>query len=310
MLRGIKHMLFPANGKGELSACVAADSSPEVVEPKAAEPIERDILRDFSASLVAARKRVASIEEEVERLNLVVGEGAKVAQTLQNDIASDGGRSIAAMVTGGETPPAMASLIGIELAARAASARLPVAQAELADAKAASQRAEVENIKAVRNLLLIEATKKANEHRAAFDTLARLNEDMIGCSFGLPPTETLGQEIHNLVTPVEVPGFNLGAGSYSPTLRSIPDEGRIAKATARWNSARQALLDDPEADYLAILDRPAAPIVGIGSAPPGVTRGSKPATHVDSGTPVPGGLSAAATFVATQDALALGRLTR
>jgi hypothetical protein len=241
------------------------------------EPVERQILRDVSAQRDAARQRVDARMAEVDRLNLVIAEGAKVAATLQNDNAADGAAGIAALVAGEAPGAAMASLVAIEMAARAASARLPNAQAALAEAKAALERAEVEAMRAVRNLALTEVSRKVAEHRHLFDELCRLNDELIGASFGLPPTERLGQELHNLVVPIEVPAFNLG-GSYAATMRHIVDEAIVAKSTARWTRARESLLDDPDADFVAVLDQPVTLPTSTGSAPVGVIRGINPAS--------------------------------
>ena len=40
----------------------------------------------------------------------------------------------------------------------------------------------------------------------------------------MPPVGRLADELHNLVVAVEVPNFNLGGGTHSPSMRSIPDE--------------------------------------------------------------------------------------
>ena len=59
----------------------------------------------------------------------------------------------------GKLDEKMSALVGIELAARAAQTRLPHAQAALEEARAAAMRAEVETMKAGRNLLMVEAAK-------------------------------------------------------------------------------------------------------------------------------------------------------
>ena len=76
---GIKQMFgMFGNGSG---AADKAPTSPEVVEATTpAEPVERSILKDFSAALAKARQRVADGEAEVDRLSLIIAEGDKVAQ--------------------------------------------------------------------------------------------------------------------------------------------------------------------------------------------------------------------------------------
>ena len=209
---------------------------------------------------------------------------------MQSDLASDGAASLAAVVTSGALDAKMSALVGIELAARAASIRLPLAEAALADARAAAMRAEEEVAKAARNLMLTEVEKKVAQHRAAFTELCRLNDELLGASFALPPTEQLGQELHNYTTALEVPGFNLGSGTYAPMLRSLPDERAIAQSQASWSAAKAALLLDPDVDFMKVVAEPHAPIVAIGSAPVGVIRGKNPASgpHAGAGTPVNG----------------------
>jgi hypothetical protein len=103
----------------------------------------------------------------------------------------------------------------------------------------------------------------------------------------LPPVGRLADELHNLVVAVEVPNFNLGGGTHSPSMRSIPDEREIARSTARWTATRSALIDDPDCNFLAVLDQPAEPIAAIGSSPPGVVRGINPlAGNVGDGVPI------------------------
>lgn len=266
-------------------AAAKAPASP--VEP-VVEPIEREILREFAKQRAEARQRVTAIEAEVERLEMVVAEGSKVAATLQDDIAGDGAASIAALVTGAAKPDEkMSSLVAIEMAARAATIRLPHAKAALEDAKAARQRAEVETMKAARNVLVVEAEKRAAEYRAHFAALGRLHDELVGCSYGVPPSERLGQEIANSVVGFEVPNFNLGAGSYAVTMRHTPDERLVAKSTAAWTAAREALLADPDADIAKVLAEKHEPIAAIGSAPPGVVRGTNPAAAEGRGDGVP-----------------------
>jgi hypothetical protein len=261
---------------------VAADAAASIRPDDCA---EMRILRDFAKQRDAARARVIAIEDEVERLEMVVREGAKVAATLQSDIAADGAVGIAAIVSGSAQPNgAMTALIAIELSARAAQARLPVAQAELAQAKVARERAEVETMRAGRNLMMIEAGKIGAEYREHFNALARLHDQMLGISYGMPPTETLGQEIHNSAVGFEIPAFNMG-GAYSVTMRHIPDERAVAGEMRRWTAAREAVIENPDADFRAILDGPTAE-PPPSSLPPGMTMSTRETTHVDAGTPI------------------------
>ena len=284
MLKGIKAMFGLNSGDG---AAESAPVSPEVEAVQTAstpaEPIERGILRDCAAQRDAARQRVADIEAECDRLATIIAEGQKAADAMQSDLASDGGAALAAVVTGGKLDEKTSALVGIEMAARAATVRLPHAQAALEAAKAAAMRAEEAVITATRNLLLPEAGKLVAQYRDHFAAMSRLNEQIIGISYALGPDGQLGQELHNTVVAIEAPNFNVGAGSYSPTMRGVPDENAIARSTAAWSAARSALVDDPGADYLAILDKPAAPIVGVGSAPPGVVRGVNPLAEAGHG---------------------------
>jgi hypothetical protein len=259
----------------------AADKAPispeaEVVVASTPEPIEREILKDFAKQRDAARKRVADGEAECDRLATIIGEGDKVAQALQVDLAADGAASLAAVVSGGKLDKKMSALVAVELAARAATVRQPHAEAALKEARAAAMRAEEDVVRAVRNLTMVEIGKKVALYRSTFAELCRLNDELIGASFALPPVGQLAQELHNLTTAVEVPGFNLGSGSYSPVMRSIPDERRIAKSNASWSAAKEALIADPDADFMKVVSEPHAPIVSIGSAPPGVIRGINP----------------------------------
>jgi hypothetical protein len=104
-------------------------------------------------------------------------------------------------------------------------------------------------------------------------------------SGGLPPMETLGQEIANSVVGFEIPAFNMG-GEYRVTMRHITDERTVANEQRRWTAAREALLADPDCDYRAILADPTITAPPSGSLPAGLTRSTKPATHVGEGTPV------------------------
>ena len=198
-------------GKG---AAAKAPTLP--VDAKAAEPIERQVLRDFADRRDEARKRVADREAEIARLEIMISNGVKSEERLADTI-------------GGEIGPddaLMRSTIAIEVQARAATKRLPVAKAELEQAKAAAMRAEVETMKAARNLMMIEAGKIGAEYREHFNALARLHDRLIGISGGLPPLETLGQEIANTVVGFEIPNFNFSSGSYAVTMRHIPVSAR------------------------------------------------------------------------------------
>jgi len=280
MLEGIKSMFGLNNGEGAATSPPVSEVAADAAASAPSEPIERSILRDCAQARSAARQRVADSEAECDRLALIIAEGQKVAEAMQGDIAADGGASLAAVVTGGKLDEKMSALVGIEMAARAAAVRLPHAQAELEQAKAAREHAEVETMKATRNVLLVEVEKKVAQYRAAFTELCLLNDQIIGISYALPPVERLGQELHNTVVAVEVPNFNVGSGSYAPVLRNLPDENRIAKSTAAWSAARAALLDDPGCDFLAVLDEEHVPVAPIGSAPPGVIRGERQATII------------------------------
>jgi hypothetical protein len=292
-----------SNEKDEGAACDAA--APSVVETaKPAEPVERSILRDFARQRDEARRRVTACEMTLASLEAVIETGGLASDAMRASIASDGGAALEALARG-EPDPAMTRLVGAEMAARTATDALPGAKHALEEARAAAMRAEVEVVKAARNLLMVEAGKRGAEYRAAFATLGRFYDELIGISYGLPPTETLGQEIHNTVVGFEIPAFNTG-GAYSVTMRHGPDERRVSAVQSRWTAAREALIENPDADYLAVLDRPHAPIAAIGSAPPGVIRGTNPqaADSHGEGVPVPGGITSAG-FVETQNALPL-----
>jgi hypothetical protein len=280
MFEGIKSMFGMNNGAG---AADNAPISPEVeatVTASAPEPVERGILRDCAAQLDAARQRVADGEAEVERLGLIIAEGDKVVAALQTSIASDGGAGLAAVVTGGKLDESMTSLVAIEMAARAATVRQPHAQAALEEARRVAMQIETDRNIAVRNLLLVEAGKIAAAHRRAWIELCVRNDELLAISAALPPLTRDDPGIHNSSVAFEVPSPNIGSsGSWSPNLRHIPGEYdfRIGPVTARWQAANAALLDDPDADFRALLDKPAV------ISAPGMNRAMKPATHVDEG---------------------------
>ena len=255
--------MFSMNNEG------AADNAPVSPEVEAAltanstpsETIERSILRDCSAALDEARKRVAECEAEIERLELVIAEGDKAAAVLQAQIAGDGAAGIAALVKGEAKPDAaMTSIIAIELAVRAAQARLPAARAELEQANAQAMRAEVQRNLAARNAMVREADRVAARYAKLLSELAETYDSLVGISGALPPLETLGQEIHNLVTGFTIPRFNLPSNStsagYAPTFVHIPDEWRVNATRARWAAARDRLIDDPDADLNELLKPP------------------------------------------------------
>lgn len=74
-------------------------------KPKAVvETVERTILREFAAKLGEARKRVIDATAAVERLTAVVAEGEKAGSRLQAAIAGDGGKALAALVSGTASP--------------------------------------------------------------------------------------------------------------------------------------------------------------------------------------------------------------
>ena len=259
-----------SDGKGDAASSPTSEVVEVVAVAATTEPIEHSILKDCAKQRDAARQKVVDSEAEVERLNLVIAESARVAATMQSDIAADGGVGMLALVRG-EMPPNMVALVGVELASRAAQARLPVATAELEEARRAAMRSEEECIKAGRNLLMVEASKRAAEYRAAFDTIARLYDEMLGVNYGMPPTETLGQEIANSVVGFEIPSFNMG-GEYRATMRHIPDERAVANEARRWTAAREAVIADPDCDYRAIIVDP--------------TIKAPPATHLPAGMTV------------------------
>jgi len=291
------------NGDGAADKAPAPEVEAVQTASTPAEPVEREILRDFAKQRDAAGQRVTACETTVARLEAVIETGGLASAAMRASIASDGGAALEALARG-EPDPAMTRLVGAEMAARTASEALPGAKHALEEARAAAMRAEVEVMKAARNLLLVEAGKRGAEYRAAFANLGRQYDEMVGISYGLPPTETLGQEIHNTVVGFEVPAFNTG-GAYSVTMRHGPDERRVSAVQSRWTAAREALIADPDCDYIAVLDKPHAPIAAIGSAPPGVIRGVNPlAGHVGEGVPVPGGITSAG-FVETSNALPL-----
>jgi hypothetical protein len=252
-----------------------AVKTPALPEPKAAEPVERDILRDLAKQRDSARQKVVDREAEIARLEIMIANGVKSEERLAELVGA---------VTGPDDA-LMNSSVAIEVQARAAAKRLPAATAELEQAKAARERAEVECIKAARNLMMVEAGKRAAEYTEHFRALCRLHDEMVGISYGVPPVERLGQEIANTVTGFEIPAFNVG-GEYRVTMRHLTDERVVANEARRWTAAREAVIADPDADFRAILVDQTITAPPSGSLPPGMTRSTKPTTHTDAGIPL------------------------
>jgi hypothetical protein len=282
----------------------SADNEPVEIEAAVTaskpEPVERGILRDVAAQRDSARQRVTDGELKLARLAGIIENGERASSVLQAKIDDDGAASLQAIVSGDSAPDAsMMTVVMAEVSARAAREALPNAQAALAEAKAVRERAEVEVMRAARNLLLTEATARGDEYRAAFATLARLHDELLGISGGIPPMEKLGQEIANSVVGFEIPNFNLGRLSYAVKMKHTPDSAGVAKTTARWNRAREALYADPDCDFLAVLDQPAEPLAATGSGPPGMTMGINPAADAVHGPGVPIGSGVTADFIDT-----------
>ena len=229
------------------AAVDAAVSSPE--------PIERQILRDTAKALDAARQLVAKREADVERLALVIAEGEKAESALMASIASDGGVGIAAVVTGSKLDAVMQSSVAIEVAARAARARQPHAQAELEEVRRAAMKVEADRNLAAHNLLKLVAGKQVAEYRDHWSALCRLYDEILGISAALPPLDRMETPIASSTAVFAVPSLSLGStGTYSPTMSHVPSTDW--RVSARWNAARQALLDDPAADIAKVLAAP------------------------------------------------------
>jgi hypothetical protein len=258
------------NGKG------AADKAPvsKPVEAKAAEPIEREVLKDFAKQLGEARQRVTSLEAEVARLQGMIEAGAKSEERLADLI-------------GGEVGPddaLMRSSVALEISARAAAKRLPVAKAALEDARRVAMKVEADRNIAARNLLLTEAAKLVAQYRDHWRQLCALHDEIAGVSAALPPLERGQPEIANSNVAFEAPNFNLGSsGTWSPVMRHIPDP----TFGGRWSAALAALHEDADADFRAVLDKPVAK-PPASHLPPGMTAGTNPASgpHAGDGTPV------------------------
>lgn len=273
------------NGSGAAENAPTSSEVEVIAASTPAEPVEREILKDFAAQRDAARKHLASCENAVGRLEAVVEQGELASAAMKASIASDGGAALEALARG-EPDPAMTRLVGAEMAARTATEALPAARRAVEEAKAARERAEVEVAKAARNLMLTEAVKKGAEYSAHFAPLGRLFDELVAISAALPPMEQLGTEIANTVVGFSIPAFNLG-GDYSVQMTHRPDDRLVAQSTASWTAAKEAVIADPDADFREVLSKPAEPVRPIGSAPAGVTRGINPFSgQVGDGVPM------------------------
>jgi len=217
-------------------------------KPAKAETVERRILRDFADRLNAARQRVSESAETVARLEAIVQEGERASDVLQTSIERDGLEALDA------DSPAMRATIAAEVRSRTAERALPGARAAAETAKADAMRLDGERNIAATNALRVQADRVAARYMRAWRELCDLHDRLLGLSPALPPLTRMGEAIHNLTVPFEVPRFNLpsttpGGGGYSPSFRHIPSvDYSIPPVTARWSRALDCLLDDPDAD--------------------------------------------------------------
>jgi hypothetical protein len=239
---------------------------------KAAEPVERSILRDCANALATARQRAADSEAECERLGAIIAEGAKSEERLASLI---GGAEI------GPDDALMRSSVALEISARAAKIRLPRARTELEDGRRAAMQAEAQRNVAARNVMLVEAAKLAMQHREHWRELCRLNDELLGISAALPPLDPISEPIHDASMPMEV-----RSSSLARFVRHITDEAEIASARARWAAASAALLDDPDTDIAAALAAPVT-LSPPSHLPPGMTQmPPRDGSHAGQGRPV------------------------
>jgi hypothetical protein len=256
-------------------------------------------LRDCVQAHAEAKQKLADRENEIARLESIIGEAAKSDERL-------------AEVVGGEIgPDLMASTISIEVKSRAAKIRLPRAQAELDAAKAAAARADHERVYAAQVALRKEADKVALRYTRAMKEANEAFDALVAISAAIPairrPDGVAEDDIapSGIVMHLTWPLFQLPSNSLGTaqlTIKHIAEEYRTGPIRARWAKAREMLLADPEANISALLAREVSPddadvaipsvkVEPVTDLPPGVIRGTNPLAAVAHGDGKPVGFA-------------------
>ncbi|HEV8032616.1 MAG TPA: hypothetical protein VGP42_16510 [Stellaceae bacterium] len=227
----------------------------------------RAVLVQADAALSDGREHLAEAEQRVVRLREIIADEVPAREARQQAVAAD--PDALARFGGGEKPARITALIeSAENAARAATAAreaMPRAEEVLRQASEALGQLVEARRRAVDEVLIAEADAVGVEYAAAIERVMALYERLHGIdaavggklAFAAPePQEMPRFRLRSLpARPVRQLDGNLGT-MFSPFIRVVPDNKRIAGHAIAWGRAVSALVDNPHVDIsgLAMAD--------------------------------------------------------
>jgi hypothetical protein len=255
---------------------------------KSAPPLSpaREALIAADSALAAGRVRLSEAEARVVRLRGIVDAASPADAALRSAIAADGGEELARLSRGEQSEIAglADAADAAKRAAGIAASGLPESEEELHQANEDLGQLIDARRRAIDDVLIVEADSVGAAYSAAFDHLMKLYERLAGIDTALS-----GKIAFAAPEPQEMPRFRLRSlptqperlldgnmspvgGTFSPFLRRVPDNQRIAGHAAAWRRAARALIENPHVDLSELA---AADAVELSSIESGLVRHDK-----------------------------------
>lgn len=216
----------------------------------------RDTLAKINAEIEAAREAAVSIERRIVHLKSTIEAGEQAGRELQISVGSAAGAAALAAFSGGRENRIARQVADAEHAAWAAAVArraLPVAENDLAAARAEIARLEDAKKAAIKTVLIEHGDLMARRYVAAFEELCAVHDQIVGFA--------RGANVSNVIlasTALEIPRFDLPklkcADGFTTYLKHIPKNQDIHAASIAWSRFAARLADDPNATVSAELD--------------------------------------------------------
>jgi hypothetical protein len=233
--------------------------SPGAISPSKKTPVPgRERLQHFSAGIKKAQEAIEDLQQRIDRFEGLIA-GAQVAQkNLQAVIHADGGKTLSDFSSGlTNSNDPINSLVALAKTTReasiAAADALPYTREALDNARDQLAALETEKSQELNKVVARLADFAAEKYWQAFQTLGRLQDELIGYSNCAAQNLMAGEPIHVRLTtePLTAPRFilpSLGSEDSDPELRYSPNHFAQEEAARKWNAVRERLDADDGAN--------------------------------------------------------------
>ena len=247
-------MISLVSRKASGGASLPVSTSVKLNKPAKPAPAGRERLKHFDRELAAANQAAVEIEERIHRLETIIKDADSAHERLQIAILVDNGASLASYSSGqvADNSEIGKLVIAADTTARsatAAKAALPTAQASLASCHEQAIALNAARVAELDRVMASLADNWAREYQAAFDTMVKCHDRLVG--FSNVQQSNLG-DIRLIEAPIAAPRFalpSMGHPDADPFLRAaFPSELTVAASERLWRSVKERLATDSDAD--------------------------------------------------------------